>query len=189
MLKYSKVVDTKKGLCEVGLGTNSAYYESIGMVLRDVDQSDIDGCWYLVEKCPHKSDTQKLQEAKEAKYKEANDGAKSYIDNEALFEFEEGKHIEATDGNIAKMTAYALAFVTGQLEPTDTVVWNTKEDETVELTQEQIGYIIAGLGQVQALVWAVKYPYFVQLIDAASTVEEVESIVIDYTIEINTEEE
>lgn len=189
MIKYSNIVNEETGLCEVGLGTDTEYYESIGMVLRDVEQSDIDFFWYLAEKCPHKSEAQKLQEAKEAKYKEANDGAKYYIDNEALFEFEEGKHIEATDGNIAKMTAYALAFVTGQLEPTDTVVWNTKEDETVELNQEQIGYIIAGLGQVQALVWAVKYPYFVQLIDAASTVEEVEAIVIDYTIEINTEEE
>lgn len=188
MIKYAKVIDENKGLCEVGLGTNSEYYQSIGMILMDVEESDIDYCWYLAEKCPHKSEAQKLQEAKDNKYKEANSGAKSYIENEALFEFEEGKHIEATDGNIAKMTAYALAFVTGQLQPEDTVAWNTKEDETVELTQEQIGAILNGLGQVQAFVWAIKYPYFVQLIDAASTVEEVDAIEIDYSTEIDVEE-
>lgn len=126
----------------------------------------------------------KLAEAKEEKYNEANNGAKIYLESgNALFEFEEGKHIEATDGNIAKLTAYALAFVTGQLQPTDTVVWNTKEDETVELTSEQLALIIAGLGQVQATVWAVKFPYFVNLINEAETIEEVDAIDIDYSIE------
>ena len=93
------------------------------------------------------------------------------------------KHIEATDGNIAKMTAYALAYVTGQLQPEDTVVWNTKEDETVNLNQAQIVSILNGLGQVQAIVWSVKYPAYVQAIDEAETVEEVENIIIDYTEE------
>lgn len=127
----------------------------------------------------------KLAEAKEAKYNEANEGAKQYLDGNALYEFEEGKHIEATDGNIAKFTAYALAYITGQLQPTDTVVWNTKEDETVELNQEQVVAILNGLGQVQAEVWAVKFPYYVGLIEQAQTIGEVISIIIDYSVEIN----
>lgn len=136
------------------------------------------------------TDSEVLVLAKQAKYNEANSKAKEYLDSgNALFELEEGKHIEATDGNIAKMTAYALAYITGQLQPTDTVVWNTKEDETVELNQEQIGLILAGLGQVQALVWAVKFPAYVQAIEQAETVEEVNGIVIDYTQELPAEEE
>jgi hypothetical protein len=122
--------------------------------------------------------------AKQAKYNEANEGAKQYLNGDALYEFEEGKHIEATDGNIAKFTAYALAYITGQLQPTDTVVWNTKEDETVELNQEQVVSILNGLGQVQAYVWAVKFPYYIGLIEQAETVEEVNAIVIDYTSEV-----
>lgn len=130
-----------------------------------------------------------LDEAKQAKYNEANTGAKFFLESgNALFEFAEGKHIEATDGNIAKLTAYALAFVTGQLQPTDTVVWNTKEDETVELNQEQIVTIINGLGTVQALVWSVQFPRYVQAIETAETVEEVEAIEIIYTSEIPQEE-
>ncbi|WP_405316524.1 hypothetical protein [Faecalibacillus faecis] len=132
---------------------------------------------------------QKLQEAKEKKYNEANNGAKFFLESgNALFEFEEGKHIEATDGNIAKLTAYALAFVTGQLQPTDKVVWNTKEDETVELSQEQIVTIINGLGTVQALVWSVQFPRYVQMIETAETIEEVETIEIVYTSDIPQEE-
>jgi len=128
-------------------------------------------------------DTQEelLKQVKQAKYNEANSKANEYLQSgEALYEFEEGKHIEATDGNIAKMTAYALAYVTGQLRPTDTVVWNTKEDETVELNQQQIVAILNGLGAVQAVVWSVKYPNYVKAIDEAETVEEVEAIRIDY---------
>lgn len=126
------------------------------------------------------TEEEKLISAKQNKYNEANEGAKKYLDGDALYEFEEGKHIEATDGNIAKFTAYALAYITGQLQPTDTVVWNTKEDETVELNQEQVVSILNGLGQVQAYVWAVKFPYYVNLIESAQTLEEVQAIVIDY---------
>lgn len=127
-----------------------------------------------------KTDAELLEEAKQTKYDEANDGAKNYLDGGALYEFQEGKHIEATDGNIAKFTAYALAYVTGQLEPTDTVVWNTKEDETVELNQEQIAQILVGLGAVQANVWAVQFPQYLAQIEAAQTVEDVKAIVINY---------
>lgn len=185
MIKYAKIINEETGLCEVGLGANAEFYQSLGMVELDVEQSDVDGNWYLAEKCPHKSEEEKLQEAKQAKYNEANEGAKQYLDGNALYEFEEGKHIEATDGNIAKFTAYALAYITGQLQPTDTVVWNTKEDETVELNQEQVVAILNGLGQVQAYVWAVKFPYYISLIEQAETVEEVNAIVIDYTLPIS----
>jgi hypothetical protein len=126
----------------------------------------------------------KLEKAKAAKYEEANTGAKEFIANgNALFEFDEGKHVEATDGNIGKFTAYALAYVTGKLQPEDTVVWNTKEDENVELDQEAVVTILDGMGQAQATVWAVKYATYAAAIKAAETVEEVEAIEIDYTID------
>ena len=122
-----------------------------------------------------------LEQAKEQKYGEANTKAHEY--QEGGFAL-----IEATDGNIAKMTAYALAFVTGQLQPEDKVVWNTKEDETVELTQIQIAQIIAGLGRVQANVWAAEFPMYIQAIKEAETIEDVEAIVIEYGSSIIAEE-
>jgi hypothetical protein len=65
MKKYAKVINQETGLCEVGLGTNIEFYQSIGMEQLDVQQSDIDGSWYLADKCPMKTDEQKAQEEKE----------------------------------------------------------------------------------------------------------------------------
>ena len=180
MLKYCQIINEETGLVNIAVGTNEDYYKSIGMEKRDVEQSDIDENWYLAEKCPHKPEAQKLTEAKEAKYQEALTGAKIFIETEAAYQFDANNHIEATDGNIGKFTAYALAYVTGQLQPTNTVVWNTKEDETVELTQAQVQTILIGLGQVQAIVWTVKYPAYITAINEATTVEEVNAIEVNY---------
>lgn len=127
--------------------------------------------------------SKELAEAKQVKYDEANTKAREYLESgEALFELEPTKHIEATDGNIGKFSAYALGFVTGTL--TESVSWTTKEDEVVELNQEQVMLVLQGLGTVQAVVWNFKFPYFLQLIEEAQTVEDVNNIEIDYRLEI-----
>lgn len=59
MLKYAKIIDKEKGLCDIGLGTDEEYYKSIGMEVMDIEQSDVDGNYYLVDKCPHLTDDQK----------------------------------------------------------------------------------------------------------------------------------
>ena len=70
MIKYAKIINEETGIVEVGLGTNSNFYKSIGMTELDVKQSDIDGTWYLADKCPMKTDEVKLQEAQQTKYAE-----------------------------------------------------------------------------------------------------------------------
>lgn len=65
MIKYAKIINQETGLCEVGLGTNASFYQSIGMTQLDVQQSDIDNNWYLLELCPMKTDEQKELEEKE----------------------------------------------------------------------------------------------------------------------------
>ena len=62
MIKYAKIINEETGLCEVGTGTNATFYQSIGMIELDVQQSDIDGAWYLKDKCPMKSEEEKKQE-------------------------------------------------------------------------------------------------------------------------------
>lgn len=59
MFKYAKIVNSDTGLCSVGLGSNEKYFKSVGMKLLDVEQSDIDFQWYLIDKCPMKTDKQK----------------------------------------------------------------------------------------------------------------------------------
>ena len=65
MIKYAKLTNETTGECQVGNGTDIDFYHSLGMVEMDVQQSDIDGCWYLTEKCPMKSDEEKELEEKE----------------------------------------------------------------------------------------------------------------------------
>ena len=134
-----------------------------------------------------KTDEEKLNEAKIYKYNEINNGARIYLESgNALFEVAEGKHIEATDGNIAKLSAYALSFMTGVQSE---VYWNTKEDETIALNQEQLTQALMGLGEVQATVWNVKFPYYLKQLENAQTVEEVKAINVDYSLPIPEETE
>lgn len=52
MQKYCKVLDEETGLVKIGVGCTDDYYIEIGMEIRDVQQSDINGEWYLSNKCP-----------------------------------------------------------------------------------------------------------------------------------------
>jgi len=179
MLKYCFILDEEKGTVQLGAGCPDEYYIEIGMQQRDVDQSDIDFQWYLTEKCPKKSEEQKLQDAKTNKYNEANRGAKLHIEEgKALYELTPTRHIEATDGNIGKFTSFAFGYISGEI--TSTVTWNTKEDENIELNQQEVQQILTGLNAIQTQVWTVKFPYYKNLIDNAQTVAEVEAIEIDY---------
>ncbi len=46
MKKYAKLENEQTKQCSVGLGTNEAFYQSIGMNEMDVEQA-YDGNWYL----------------------------------------------------------------------------------------------------------------------------------------------
>jgi hypothetical protein len=46
MKKYAKVINEETKTCEVGLGTNSAFYQSIGMVEMEVEEA-YNGQWYI----------------------------------------------------------------------------------------------------------------------------------------------
>ena len=53
MRKYANIIDKKTKQCDVGLGTDSAFYKSLGMKEMDVEQS-WDGSWYVAGYCPEK---------------------------------------------------------------------------------------------------------------------------------------
>lgn len=68
MIKYAKIENEETGLCTVGTGTNNAFYRSMGMQPLDVQQSDVDGFWYLKDKCPMKTDEEKANARKQEFY-------------------------------------------------------------------------------------------------------------------------
>lgn len=81
MKKYAKIINEETKLCEVGLGTNSAFYQSIGMVEMEVEEA-YDGSWYLAGYAPEKPAKETAQEKIEELKSQL---AKSdYIDNKFL---------------------------------------------------------------------------------------------------------
>ena len=46
MLKYAKIINEETKQCNIGLGTNTEFYKSIGMTEMDVEQA-YNGFWYV----------------------------------------------------------------------------------------------------------------------------------------------
>ena len=68
MKLYAQIVDENTKKLAVGLGTNSAFYESVGMVEMEVEQA-YDGQWYVKGYAPLQP-LEQLKEEKIAAFKE-----------------------------------------------------------------------------------------------------------------------
>ena len=77
MLKYAKIINEETKEVQVGLGTNSAFYQSIGMTEMEVEQA-YNGSWYVKGYAPIKPlqqlKSEKLSEIKEYFNKEQESG-------------------------------------------------------------------------------------------------------------------
>lgn len=60
---YAKIMNEETKVCEVGTGTNTAFYQSIGMTPMEVEQA-YDGQWYLKGYAPEKPTEQKEAEVR-----------------------------------------------------------------------------------------------------------------------------
>ena len=65
MKKYALVINDETKLCEVGLGSNTGFYKSVGMMEMEVEQA-YDGKWYLQGYAPKKP-TPTYEEIKQAR--------------------------------------------------------------------------------------------------------------------------
>lgn len=65
MKKYVRI-DGKTGRClDIGEGSDIQFYKSIGFTEQEVEQSDINGYWYLKGYAPMKTAEEKAQEETE----------------------------------------------------------------------------------------------------------------------------
>lgn len=199
MIKLAKIINEQTGLCEVGVGTNTQFYNSIGMSELDVSQSDIDNCWYLSEKCPQKSEEQKLSEAKIIKQAENTRLAKLAVENgHVVFK---GAEFETNAQTVGDLTATML-LMQAQLETLKqvqgdtnslseqtqddtaqeelTYLWLSKDDQAVELSLADFGTLGGLIAEFKNTIWQEKYIAYKTAIEQAETVEAVENIVIDY---------
>lgn len=74
MKKYAKVINEESKACEVGLGTNSNFYQSIGMTEMEVEEA-YDGNWYVLGFALEKPlpTYEEVRQTREALYRDQKD--------------------------------------------------------------------------------------------------------------------
>lgn len=82
MLKYSKIINEETKECNVGVGDNIAFYQSIGMEEMDVEQA-YNGAWYLKGYAPTQSveeQNEAIRQTRESLYVQTSDKLKADYD-------------------------------------------------------------------------------------------------------------
>lgn len=137
----------------------------------------------VYDETQEEADARELKNAKETKYSEALIKANDFAINGSVeyknCEFE----MSTSNRNNLRDTEEALRELGQQ-----TTIWNDKNDVLVELTVDELKYIRLNLilARIQQL-WIVQYPHYKDLIEEASTVEQVNNIDIDYSVVPNEE--
>ena len=167
MKKYAKVINEETKACEVGLGTNSEFYASLGMKKQEVEQS-YTGDWYLAGYAPKKP----LNEIKAEKRAEINgdrDNARKTEGAEYdgdLFDID-----EVSQSNI--LAQIKVAEIIGDPKANYNYRSKTNTDHLLTLAQlQELGLAIAvKVNAIYVKSWDLKAQ-----VDKATTAEEVEAI-------------
>lgn len=178
MRRYCKIIDDTTGLVQLGAGCSDEYYQSIGMKLRDVEQSEIDDLYYLKNKCPHYTEEEKFQIAKADKYAENGQKArKSRYGKEFTITVQDKICIFDTSEETQRdlLTAFAVCSRGATYDG-----WVTNNGVELDLTLEDVALISATFKEKSSVYG--KWNEYRQAIDEAETVEEVNNIVIDYEV-------
>lgn len=178
MYKYVKF-NENSGLCtEVGEGTNTEFYKKIGMVRKNVEKSEIDGQWYLADKCPHYSDNEKLEKAKTEKLSELKALCHNFDDklvNNDMFVISSlGFKVNAdlrSQNNIKGLIAVNA----------DTVNFIDYNNEIHKLTQKDLNTLLIECSKNGENLYMQKWAY-AEKINACKTIAELEKI--DLTFEM-----
>ena len=73
-----------------------------------------------------------------------------------------------------------LQFYVPNMSDTDTVIWFGKDNQPLECTREDLMAIGGLISSLTVQVWSVKNPAYVEAINNATTMEELNAINIDY---------
>lgn len=127
-----------------------------------------------------------FQKAKELKLAEIDAKAYEYEDKgliayEGVTPEEVSKvvQIETTDKNIGKLNGLINMF---NAEIITEYLWSTKDDTPIVLHSEDC-YALTGLfAEFSAQIWMVKQPGYKAEVEACRTVEEVEGVLVDYSV-------
>ncbi len=176
MIKYAKIINEQTGLCEVGIGTDSGFYESIGMSQMDVLQSEIDNQWYITEKCPQKAYEQRLEEAKKSKIQEINVEKEKTFKAGIVFNNE---RFDCDDRAQTRLLFQATQIPAQNLSEQDKIVWLDYDYKPVELS---VAEFVSLCSEATAVVSGIEFKtgQLFESVEAASTIEELAEIIIEY---------
>lgn len=118
-----------------------------------------------------------LQEAKDKKNQENTEKAKEAVENGYVL-FKDAQ-FETNAQTVGDLTATMLLMQASGLE---TYSWLSKDDKVVELTLEDFGTLGGIIAGYKNSIWNTKYVEYKTQIELAETLEEVEAIVIDFTV-------
>ena len=171
MIKYCFIKDEETGLVQLGVGCDDEYYKEIGMQQRDVEQSEKDNQWYLAEKCPHYTEEEKLENAKQNKIAENDElrdtalsGGVTY--QNVLFDSD-------TDQKINLLATY------GTMTDDNTTVWYGKDNQGLLCTKNDLWAIGNLITKLHSYCWE-NNAYIKEQIEGAQTIEELDNIEISY---------
>lgn len=165
MLKYAKVIDEQTKLCEVGTGTDSEYYQSIGMTEQEVEQA-YNGGWYLKGYAPERP-LEELKEAKREEINQARDAAE-----QGGFEYM-GKVFDSDPISCQRISMAAQAMALA--DDTAKITWTCQDNTTIDLNKTQLVGMVAALAEWSNTCHQ-KATALKAQIDAAKTAEELEKI-------------
>lgn len=162
MLMFSKVINEETKEVQVGFGDNKEYFESLGMTLQDVGQTE-DGKWYLSKYIP----MEKLKAQKRAEINQARDAAE-----QGGFEYL-GKIFDSDQVSCLRISTAAQAMALAPEE--SAIVWTCQDNTTISLNKEQLVGLVASLAQHSNSCHQ-KATALKAEIDKAKTAEELEKI-------------
>ena len=180
MKKYAKIIDEETKQCEVGIGTNTEFYRSIGMTEMEVEQA-YDGSYYLKGYAP----IQNLDELKSEKLSELTAITSKFdnqlVNNEMIIKSSLGFTINAdlrSQNNLRGLIAIGI-------EPVNFV---TADNSVKSLTLEQLNVLLSECAQNGQHLYLLKWQYREQ-IEQAQTVEELNTIEFKFTMHDFSKEE
>ena len=145
MKKYAKIYNEDSKSVIVGLGTNSEYYESIGMVEMEVEEA-YNGKWDVAGYAPQKPQELIDQEnLKAAKLERAEYVSKIVVEVDGM----------QFDGDETSQDRMARSIVA--LNDGETVQWVLADNTIAQVTKEQLREALRKSGEAQTAIWADPY--------------------------------
>lgn len=151
MKYYAKIENPETRTVSIGTGTNHTFYESIGMTMMDVEQSDIDGQWYVADYAPMKNEEQKKQEAEATALEQAKAERAEAV---ASITVEVDDMVFDGDEKAQERMARAVTLADS---PEETTEWVLHDNTVAIVTAEQLRRACKLAGKAQTALWTKPY--------------------------------